>query len=60
MSGSGQAIRAAIVTVGDELLSGQTVDSNAAWLGRELASLGIPVTRRHTVGDEAGEIQQIG
>ena len=50
-------LRAAIVTVGDELLSGETVDSNAAWLGRELASLGIPVTRRHTVGDEAQEIR---
>lgn len=56
MSRAGDAIRSAIVTVGDELLSGQTVDSNAAWLGRELAALGIPAARRHTVGDEAGEI----
>lgn len=57
MSRPGEAIHAAIVTVGDELLSGQTVDSNAAWLGRELAAMGIPVKRRHTVGDEAGEIR---
>lgn len=57
MNPSGEAIRAALVTVGDELLSGQTVDGNAAWLGRELAALGIPVTRRHTVGDDAGEIR---
>jgi nicotinamide-nucleotide amidase len=48
--------RAALVTVGDELLLGRTVDTNAAWLGRELAGLGIPVVRRHTVGDEASEI----
>ena len=49
-------IRAAIVTVGDELLSGQTVDTNASWLGRELAALGVPVARRHTVGDDRQEI----
>jgi nicotinamide-nucleotide amidase len=47
-----------IVTVGDELLSGLTVDRNAAWLGRELAGLGIPVWRRATVGDDDGAIQQ--
>jgi len=48
--------RAAVVTVGDELLLGRTVDTNAAWLGRELAGLGIPVVRRHTVGDETAEV----
>jgi len=56
----GEAARspaAAVVTVGDELLLGRTVDTNAAWLGRELAGLGIPVVRRHTVADEAGEIR---
>ncbi len=53
LSGS---LRAAVVTVGDELLLGRTVDTNAAWLGRELAALGIPIVRRHTVADEAGEI----
>jgi nicotinamide-nucleotide amidase len=48
--------KAAIVTVGDELLLGQTVDTNAAWLGRRLAERGIPVVRRYTVADDAGEI----
>lgn len=49
--------RAVIVTVGDELLSGRTVDSNAAWLGRFLADeAGIAVVRRSTVGDEADAI----
>lgn len=52
------SVGAAVVTVGDELLLGRTVDTNAAWLGRELASLGIPVVRRHTVGDEDGEIRR--
>jgi nicotinamide-nucleotide amidase len=44
------------VSVGNELLYGETVDTNAAWLGRSLAALGIVVRRRFTVGDEAAEI----
>jgi nicotinamide-nucleotide amidase len=51
-------LRAAIVTVGDELLLGETVDSNAAWLGRELSSLGIPVVERLTVGDVDDDIRR--
>ena len=51
------AVRAAIVTVGEELLYGETVDTNAAWLGRELTLLGIPVARRFTVGDADEEIR---
>lgn len=58
MSSAGSGVRAAIVTVGDELLSGETVDTNAAWLGRELAVRGIPVRRRYTVGDDEGEIRR--
>ncbi|MSR36834.1 MAG: CinA family nicotinamide mononucleotide deamidase-related protein [Gemmatimonadetes bacterium] len=50
-------IRTVVVTVGDELLLGDTVDSNAARIGRALAELGAPVTRRETVGDEAQAIQ---
>ena len=48
---------AAIVTVGNELLYGETVDTNAAWLARSLAALGAPVVRKITVGDIAREIQ---
>lgn len=50
--------RAVLVTVGDELLLGETVDSNAAWLGRELESLGIRVVKRYTVGDVEDHIHQ--
>lgn len=46
-----------IVAIGNELLLGETVDTNAAWLGRRLASAGIRVVRRATVGDVAGEIR---
>ncbi len=47
----------AIVAVGNELLFGETVDANATWLARSLATLGAPVARKFTVGDVAGEIQ---
>jgi len=48
---------AALVTVGNELLYGETVDTNAAWLGRALTRLGIAVGRKFTVGDDPGQIQ---
>lgn len=51
------SVRAAIVAVGDELLLGHTVDTNAAWLGRELGALGVEVVRRYTVGDVGSEIR---
>jgi nicotinamide-nucleotide amidase len=57
MSSESKPVRAAVVTVGDELLLGTTVDTNAAWLGGHLAARGIPVVRRHTVGDDVGEIR---
>lgn len=50
-------VRVVVVTVGDELLLGETVDSNAAWLGREFASVGLDVVRRFTVGDDVREIR---
>jgi competence/damage-inducible protein CinA-like protein len=50
-------LNAAIVSVGNELLYGQTVDTNAAWLGRSLAAWGVPVVRRFTVGDVEEDIQ---
>ena len=45
-----------IVTIGDELLLGFTIDTNGAHLARELAQYGITVARRTSVGDEANEI----
>src|SRR5262245_23666278 len=45
-----------IVTIGDELLLGFTVDSNAAHIARELASIGMHIVRRATVGDDAARI----
>ena len=45
-----------IVTIGDELLLGFTVDTNAAHLARELAARGVAIVRRSTCGDDATEI----
>lgn len=45
-----------IVTIGDELLLGQTVDTNAVTLARELGAVGVSVVRRATVGDTAEDI----
>jgi nicotinamide-nucleotide amidase len=45
-----------IVTIGDELLLGFTIDTNAAHLARELAALGIRIVRRATVGDDPAGI----
>ena len=48
--------RVEIVTIGDELLLGFTIDTNGAHLARELAAVGIEVSRRCTVRDDAAEI----
>ena len=45
-----------LITIGDELLLGFTIDTNAAHLGRELSALGVAVVRRATVGDDADAI----
>src|SRR6476660_6425528 len=45
-----------LITIGDELLLGFTIDTNAAHLARELASIGVEIVRRTTVGDSAEEI----
>lgn len=45
-----------IVTIGDELLLGFTIDTNAAHLARELAALGVRIVRRSTCGDDARAI----
>ena len=42
---------ASLISVGNEILSGLTVDTNAAHLSRELLSVGIPVVSSYTVPD---------
>ena len=44
-------VNASIITIGDELLIGQTVDTNSAWMAQELNKIGVWVHRRVAVGD---------
>ncbi len=50
--------RAAIITIGTELLLGKVVDTNGAYLGEVLSSAGFDVTVRVSVGDHRGEISR--
>ncbi|RYY26392.1 MAG: competence/damage-inducible protein A [Chitinophagaceae bacterium] len=47
---------ASIITIGDELLIGQVVDTNSAWMARELNDNGIWLKRRVAVGDNKDDI----
>ncbi len=49
-------MKAEIVAIGTELLLGDVVNSNAAWLGHQLAEIGIDVERTEAVGDNIGRI----
>jgi len=44
-------VLASIITIGDELLIGQTIDTNSAWMAEELNKIGVWVKRRVAVGD---------
>ncbi len=48
--------QASIITIGDELLIGQVIDTNSAWMAQELNKAGIRVVRRVAVGDVWDEI----
>jgi nicotinamide-nucleotide amidase len=47
-----------VVTIGDELLLGFTIDTNGAFLSRKLAEIGLPVSRRTSVGDSLFSIEE--
>jgi competence/damage-inducible protein CinA-like protein len=49
-------MRAEIVSVGSELLLGQIVDTNAAFIARQLAVLGLDLFHKATVGDNLGRV----
>jgi len=49
-------IVAELITIGDEILYGQIVDTNSQWMSTELDKIGIKVVRKTTVGDLESEI----
>src|ERR1044071_8559523 len=46
-----QIVNASIITIGDEVLIGQNIDTNSAWIAEELNKIGVWVKRKDTVGD---------
>ncbi len=51
-----EKVFASIITIGDELLIGQVVDTNSAWMAQELNKNGISVKHRVAVGDDWDDI----
>lgn len=49
-------VRAILITIGDELLIGQTIDTNSAWMAQQLNAIGIEVVRRVAVADRKDAI----
>ncbi len=49
-------VTASIITIGDELLIGQVIDTNSAWMAQELNKIGVWLKRRVAVGDVWEEI----
>ena len=52
-------MKAEIITIGDELLIGQTVNTNAAWMGAELSRIGFNITRTTTIPDKREDILRL-
>jgi len=52
-------IRVEMLSTGDEVLHGQIVDTNAAWLAELLFQEGLPMTSRQTVGDSMEELVSV-
>lgn len=49
-------MKATIITIGDEILIGQIVDTNSAWMGRELNKIGVSVFEIISISDDKDHI----
>lgn len=49
-------MKACLISIGDELLIGQTINTNAAWLARKLGAIGVSVGRVIAIGDDPAAI----
>lgn len=49
-------MKAEIITIGDELLIGQTIDTNSAWIGAELSQAGFDICRKISIHDKREDI----
>ncbi|WP_342086038.1 competence/damage-inducible protein A [Dyadobacter sp. OTU695] len=50
------SVRAEIITIGDEILFGQIIDTNTQWIGTQLTDIGIRPARKTSVGDNRQDI----
>ncbi|MEO1022707.1 MAG: competence/damage-inducible protein A [Bacteroidota bacterium] len=50
-------MKAQLISIGNELLIGDTINTNASWMGQFLTELGFEVTQVHTISDEPALIQ---
>src|SRR5256885_10935529 len=48
-------MRAEIISIGDELTTGQRLDTNSQWLAERLLEIGLPVAFHTTVGDQIAD-----
>ena len=51
-------LKAAVLTIGDELLIGQVLNSNVRWVSEKLTEIGYSVVHQLTVGDDRDQIKQ--
>lgn len=51
-------MKIAVLTIGDEVLAGFTLNTNAAWIGQKLLNIGVEVNTQLTISDKKEEIIQ--
>lgn len=51
-------MNATVITIGDEILIGQIVDTNSAWIGQKFSELGVKLYEIISVGDDATQIKE--
>ncbi len=49
-------MKATVITIGDEILIGQIVDTNSAWIGQQFSALGVKLHEIISCGDDAAQI----
>lgn len=49
-------MKATVITIGDEILIGQIVDTNSAWIGQQFSNLGVKIYEIISCGDDATQI----
>ena len=49
-------MKCTVISIGDELLIGQTINTNASWIGEQLNNLGLSITNGVVISDDKKEI----